>query len=149
VYNAICPADPSQPPPALIRLAKHLLSICLNSASCERLFSSFGLILSKLRSKLKNERLLALAELKLHIRDELVRTGKHKEARTRQFGKKGIPAPTGAAGMYSLSICNLLIILYRFKRLGLRQRFSKCGCYEFVNGLLSPAALRHGRRRCR
>lgn len=41
-----------------------------NSASVERLFSLFGQILTKLRSHLRTEAMVMLAELKLHIRDE-------------------------------------------------------------------------------
>ena len=51
-------------------LACRILTICANSASVERLFSIFGQILTKLRSRLRNEAMVMLAELKLHIRDE-------------------------------------------------------------------------------
>lgn len=60
-------------------LAKRLLSVCANSASCERLFSMFGLILTRLRSRLRPRALTDLAELRMHLRDEHVRYGKVKE----------------------------------------------------------------------
>jgi len=44
-------------------LAQRIFSICANSASCERLFSLFGLILSKLRSRLALEKCLILQSL--------------------------------------------------------------------------------------
>ncbi|EPQ51031.1 hypothetical protein GLOTRDRAFT_49718 [Gloeophyllum trabeum ATCC 11539] len=62
----------SEPSP-LVKLANHILSICANSASCERLFSTFGLILTKLRNRLGEKTMLSLAELKMHLRDEHVR----------------------------------------------------------------------------
>ena len=34
-------------PTPLQKLAKRLLAVCANSASCERLFSLFGIILTK------------------------------------------------------------------------------------------------------
>ncbi|KAI5827869.1 hypothetical protein K523DRAFT_278015, partial [Schizophyllum commune Tattone D] len=53
----------------LVKLAQLLLSICCNSASCERLFSVFGTILTKSRSRMGTKTLEALAELRLYIRD--------------------------------------------------------------------------------
>ncbi|KAJ8581453.1 hypothetical protein M405DRAFT_623547 [Rhizopogon salebrosus TDB-379] len=55
-------------------LAQRIFS-CANSASCERLFSLFDLILTKLRSPLALEKMLDLAELRLHLRDEYMRRG--------------------------------------------------------------------------
>jgi len=60
---------PGQPRTPLQTLACRVLTICANSASVERLFSLFGQILSKLRSRLRNEAMVMLAEVKLHIRD--------------------------------------------------------------------------------
>ncbi|KAF8498475.1 ribonuclease H-like domain-containing protein [Russula emetica] len=59
-----------QPRTPLQTLACRIFTICANSASVERLFSLFGQILTKLRSRLRNEAMVMLAELKLHIRDE-------------------------------------------------------------------------------
>ncbi|KAF8496685.1 ribonuclease H-like domain-containing protein [Russula emetica] len=59
-----------QPRTPLQTLACRIFTICANSASVERLFSLFGQILTKLRSRLQNEAMVMLAELKLHIRDE-------------------------------------------------------------------------------
>jgi hypothetical protein len=77
---------PGHTKPPLHRLALHLFAICPNSASCERLFSTFGLILTKLRTRLGTAKLMDLAELKMHIRDEYIRSGRKKELRTRAFG---------------------------------------------------------------
>lgn len=60
-------------PPPFILLARRILSICANSASCERLFSVFGTTLTKLRNRLGTTTLNALSELKMHIRDEHLR----------------------------------------------------------------------------
>ncbi|KDQ23516.1 hypothetical protein PLEOSDRAFT_1049064, partial [Pleurotus ostreatus PC15] len=85
VYNGIKPLGGDHPP--LSKLALHLLSICTNSASCERLFSVFGNTLTKLRNRLGNNSLTALAELKMHIRDEHLRGGT-KERLKRFFGER-------------------------------------------------------------
>lgn len=77
---------PGAPPPSLIRLALRVLSICPNSASCERLFSTFGLILTKLRTRLSTQNLVNLAEFKMHIRDENMRSETKKNLRQRMFG---------------------------------------------------------------
>ncbi|CAA7263740.1 unnamed protein product [Cyclocybe aegerita] len=74
------------PPGPLTQLALHLLSICPNSASCERLFSHFGLILTKLRTRLTKKTLVNLAEYKLHIRDEYLRDNTPHSLRKRRFG---------------------------------------------------------------
>lgn len=54
-------------------MARRILSICPNSASVERLWSVFGTILTKLRTRLGNVALLNLAELKLYLREEHMR----------------------------------------------------------------------------
>lgn len=59
-----------RPKTAFQDLAFRIFSICANSASCERLFSMFGNILTKLCNRLRPEVVQALAELKLHIRNE-------------------------------------------------------------------------------
>ena len=60
-------------PEPFVRLAKHILSVCANSASCERLFSIFGNILTKLQNCMGVQTMNNIGELKLHIRDEHVR----------------------------------------------------------------------------
>lgn len=62
----------------LIRLAKRILSISANSASCERLFSIFGNTLTKLRNRLGTDTLTNLAELKMFLRDQHLRRGTKK-----------------------------------------------------------------------
>jgi hypothetical protein len=64
--------------PSLSRLAVHLFAICPNSASCERLFSAYGQILTDKRTSLLPSRMCDLAELKLHIRRELVANQERK-----------------------------------------------------------------------
>jgi hypothetical protein len=70
----------------LVRLAKHVLSICANSASCERLFSIFGNTLTKLRNRLGTTTLTHLAELKMLIRDQHVQSGSVPTRLKRKFG---------------------------------------------------------------
>ncbi|KAG1726294.1 ribonuclease H-like domain-containing protein [Suillus lakei] len=70
---------PDKPLSPLQMLAQRIFSICANSASCKRLFSLFGLILTKLRSRLALEKMLDLAELRLHLRDEYMRRGSVKD----------------------------------------------------------------------
>ncbi|KAG7090004.1 hypothetical protein E1B28_011626 [Marasmius oreades] len=64
--------------PPLIKLRKRVLSISANSASCERLFSVFGNILTKLQNQLGTPTLSNLAELKMLIRDEYLQSGEAK-----------------------------------------------------------------------
>lgn len=64
--------DPLLPSP-LQRLARRILSVCCNSASCERLFSMYGMILTKRRSRLRSDKMTDQAELRLHLRDEHLR----------------------------------------------------------------------------
>ena len=86
VLMSISPPDEDEHAYPVIVFARRLLSICPNSASCERLFSHFGLILTKLRTKLSSKKLVDLAEMKLHLRDEHIRTGEYKSVRRRTFG---------------------------------------------------------------
>ncbi|KAF6746082.1 hypothetical protein DFP72DRAFT_823413, partial [Ephemerocybe angulata] len=58
-----------------IRFAQHLFSVSANSASCERLFSTFGNILTKLRNRTGNTVLHNLSLLKMQIRDEHLAQG--------------------------------------------------------------------------
>ncbi|KAI6145406.1 hypothetical protein BKA82DRAFT_4357460 [Pisolithus tinctorius] len=51
-------------------IAKQLLSLCPNSASCEWLFNMFGEILTKWQNRLSTENLTALAELKMYVQEE-------------------------------------------------------------------------------
>ncbi|EGO26656.1 hypothetical protein SERLADRAFT_436463 [Serpula lacrymans var. lacrymans S7.9] len=73
-------------PTPLERLARHLLTVSANSASCERLFSAFGLILTRLCSRMSIKLMTDLAELQLHLRDEHVHLGiLKKKLRKRQI----------------------------------------------------------------
>ncbi|KAF8574507.1 hypothetical protein K439DRAFT_1372214, partial [Ramaria rubella] len=61
---------PNNPPTPLIQLARHILSICPNSALVEHLWSVFSTILTRLHTHLGNKVLITLAELKLYLREE-------------------------------------------------------------------------------
>ncbi|KIJ19530.1 hypothetical protein PAXINDRAFT_68982, partial [Paxillus involutus ATCC 200175] len=64
---------PGSEPRPLHKIARCLLSICPNSASCEHLFSVFGGILMKWHNQLSTENLIHLAELKMYVHKEHVR----------------------------------------------------------------------------
>lgn len=85
---------PGQDLSPLHKLAQRIFSVCANSASCERLFSRFGLILTRLRSCLGLKNLLNLAELSLHLRDEYSQSGKATERL--RCKRKIIPDPPTA-----------------------------------------------------
>ncbi|KAJ7145949.1 hypothetical protein C8R44DRAFT_600958, partial [Mycena epipterygia] len=73
LYPQLTCGFPGVAPCPLVHLACHILLITENSASCERLFSQFGLILTKLRNRMAPGTLTDLAEYKMHIRDEHLR----------------------------------------------------------------------------
>lgn len=102
VFRGISPIAASVPPP-LFKLAYHILSICPNSASCERLFSVFGNTLTKLRNRLGNQTLASLAELKMHIRDEHLRNGETKARMKRFFGQRSQDSQTSAPSVQPVS----------------------------------------------
>ena len=52
------------------QLGRRLLSITANSASCERLFSEYGIILSKRQTRLLQDHMMQCAQLKAQIRNE-------------------------------------------------------------------------------
>jgi hypothetical protein len=58
-----------------IVFAKRILAVSANLASCERLFSIFGNILTKVRNRTGDTVLVKLSEVKLHIRDDHVASG--------------------------------------------------------------------------
>ena len=66
-------------PTPLAKLARCLFSVCVNSTSCEQLFSMFGITLSRLQSRLQPQVMTDLAEIHLHLRDEHLKTGQVKE----------------------------------------------------------------------
>ncbi|KAG6913948.1 hypothetical protein DXG01_003329 [Tephrocybe rancida] len=96
VYNDFC--FTGQPTPPFIRLALHVLSISANSASCKHLFSVFGNTLTKLRNRLGTDLLTALAELKMHIRNEHVQKQSKdrvkRQFKARQATTTSMPPPT-------------------------------------------------------
>ena len=74
---------------ALQKLAKRLFAICANSASCERLFSLFGIILMRRRSRVQSKAMTGLAELRMHLRDENRKQGSTKERLKRKLTSHG------------------------------------------------------------
>ena len=103
---------PGRPATPFYLFASRLLSICANSATCERLFSVFGTTLTKLRNRMGTSTLTSLAELKMHIRSE------HQERSTkvrmkRLFGRRSggsfpgttpVPQPTPTGPNYEPAI---------------------------------------------
>lgn len=85
-YRGLIAPDSSAPLSPLVRLALHIFAIIPNAASCERLFSTLGNILTKRRSRLDGDRLVSLAEIRMHCRDEHIRSGIKKEMKKRMFG---------------------------------------------------------------
>ena len=77
------PKDQAMP---IIRLARYIFAICANSASCERLFSAFGNILTKVRNRMGKETLQTLAEIKMHVRDEHLAHNEMKNRLKRRLG---------------------------------------------------------------
>ena len=69
----------------LFRLARRILSITANSASCERLFSVFGSILTKHRNRLLQQNMLNQAELKMNIRNEHLRDAQRRSNLRKRF----------------------------------------------------------------
>ncbi|EIW82979.1 hypothetical protein CONPUDRAFT_71628 [Coniophora puteana RWD-64-598 SS2] len=70
---------PGLPVSPLLQLAMRLFVICANLASCECLFSIFGLILTKLHLRLGLTNMLNFAELRLHLHNKYLATGKSTE----------------------------------------------------------------------
>ena len=84
---------PAHPPTPFYLLASRLLSICANSATCERLFSVFGTTLTKLRNRMGTSTLTALAELKMHLRSE------HQEKSTKTRMKHLFSCRSGGSSL--------------------------------------------------
>jgi hypothetical protein len=81
--------------------ARRLLSVSANSASCERLFSVFGNVLTKLRNRTGNSVIVDLSEVKMHVHDEHI-NGCETRGRLKQcFEADGIQKSTE---MYSDSL---------------------------------------------
>jgi hypothetical protein len=97
VWEAI--SHPNHPLTPLARLARRILSICPNSASVERLWSVFGTILTRLRTRLGNKALLNLAELKLYLREEHLRARSVQTRLKRSFS--AAPEGEDAAAAFS------------------------------------------------
>ncbi|KAL0563196.1 hypothetical protein V5O48_018879 [Marasmius crinis-equi] len=68
-----------------LRFATLLLKITCNSASCERLFSIFGNILTKTRNRMGLETLHTLAEIKLHLWQQILRDRSHRDSLKKKF----------------------------------------------------------------
>ncbi len=86
-------------PPPLARLARRLLSVCANSATCERLFSLFGQLLTKLRNRMSTKTLVELAELKMHLRDEYAKDAEMKARLRRHCGPQADESGSAAQAL--------------------------------------------------
>lgn len=92
-------SHPGSEPRPLHKIARRILSICPNSASCERLFSVFGSILTKWRNRLSTENLTRIAELKLYVHEEHICANTVKQRLKRQYAdEKSEPAMDLEAG---------------------------------------------------
>jgi hypothetical protein len=81
-----------------LTFARRLLSVSANSASCERLFSVFGNILTKLRNRTGNSVVVDLSEVKMHVR------GRETKSRLkRRFEADGAAQRSESAQMDSAS----------------------------------------------
>ena len=99
--------------PPLNRLAIHVLSICPNSANCERLFSILGFIMSDYRTRLTISNLMNIAELRMHLRDKWSR--KETKARLKQhLGEKPKddlrPSASGQSGACQTDLLVVLLL---------------------------------------
>ncbi|CAA7262560.1 unnamed protein product [Cyclocybe aegerita] len=74
-------------PPIFITFCHQLLSVSANLASCEHLFSIFGNILTKLRTRLSKQTLIDLSEVKMDVCNVYIRClDKVKTHLKRHFG---------------------------------------------------------------
>ena len=91
----------------LFQLGRKLLSITANSASCERLFSEYGIILSKRQSRLLKDHMMQRTQLKAQIRDEHLRDDSKRKRTKQHFSsmkdRQRAEAQTTAAANSSLS----------------------------------------------
>lgn len=69
----------------IFQLGRKLLSVTANSASCERLFSEYGVILSKRQSRLLKDHMMQRAQLKAQIRDEHLRDDSMRKRAKQHF----------------------------------------------------------------
>ncbi|KXN88697.1 hypothetical protein AN958_06241, partial [Leucoagaricus sp. SymC.cos] len=76
---------PGKPDSPFLDFARRIFSISANSASCERLFSLFGNILTKLRNCLGTQQVAELAEINMHIRDEHIQRAEVIKQRVRKL----------------------------------------------------------------
>lgn len=86
---------------AFTSFARKVLSISANSASCERLFSTFGGIMDKYRNRLLLKNLLNNAELKMHTRDEHLRNQLVRMSTKKRFETRSNAAMAEAASRKS------------------------------------------------
>ncbi|KAH6873587.1 hypothetical protein BKA70DRAFT_1129969, partial [Coprinopsis sp. MPI-PUGE-AT-0042] len=86
----------------LIKLAQHLFAISTNSASCKRLFSVFGNLLTKLRNRLGLENMKSIAELRMRLNDD-IRNSTNTHTRMKQHFGHGRDGNSGSGRSLSLS----------------------------------------------
>jgi hypothetical protein len=103
------PGHPSATSPFIV-FSKRILSVSANSASCERLFSIFGDILTKKRNRTADPVLVRISEVKMHVRDEHIASG-IKTRLKRQFSAKSsatTPATQSQSGPSSVSVNTII-----------------------------------------
>ncbi|KZV72990.1 hypothetical protein PENSPDRAFT_627883 [Peniophora sp. CONT] len=100
VWNAS--QHPGQELTPLAKLATRILSVCTNSAGCERLFSLLGRLLSKYRASMGTKAMLDTAELNMHLHHEHVQRGTARQRVSRQLHQPDhtlVPAPSTATSL--------------------------------------------------
>jgi len=93
--------------PPFIVFAKRILAVSANSASCERLFSIFGNILTKVRNRTGDTVLVKLSEVKLHVRDDHVASGIKKRYK-RDFSAKHTTTSQAQSAPSSASVDSII-----------------------------------------
>ncbi|PPQ82992.1 hypothetical protein CVT25_005295 [Psilocybe cyanescens] len=105
-FSLIDSSRPQQESP-FISFARQILSVSANSASCERLFSLFGQIVTKLRNRTGNSVLLDLSEVKMHVRDDHIAAGS-KTRLKRHFSAGGTVQNSTSAPAASAPVENII-----------------------------------------
>lgn len=91
---------------------KRILSISVNSASCERLFSLFRNILTKLRSRLHVQRIIDIAEISMHVRDEHTQQNSSTQERLKKLFSDSGAQDSNISNAGKTSILIVTIHLY-------------------------------------
>lgn len=84
-----------KPTSPLARLATRILSICPNSAACERLFSLLKRTITPARTRLTSRNLINVAELHAHLQQSHKRTGEYTRRLKRRLNPPSTSLPPG------------------------------------------------------